>query len=370
MSKINVLIVDDSRIYRTFIEKALVQDEEINIVGSVFNGQKAIEFIKNSNSNNFPDILTLDIEMPIMNGIETLEAVMKFNKEHPEKKDIGIIMVSSLTRGGADITIDCLEKGAFDFILKPASTNASENIKSLNEQLLSKIKLFAFRNSRSSKKSSHTLSHSAVKEEVKPKPKVRSKEFSGNVEAIIVGSSTGGPKALSTFLPDLSSRTNLPILLVQHMPPLYTASLAENLNKKCEHTVVEAKEGDIVKTGYIYIAPGGKHLVVKKDLSGNIITSISDAPPENFCKPSVDVLFRSAASTFGGKCIAVILTGMGSDGTAGLRPLKRKGVPVVVQDEKTCVVWGMPGSAFRSGLTDFVLPLTEIASKVQELTKK
>ena len=303
--------------------------------------------------------------MPIMNGIETLEEIMKFNKEN--KKNIGVIMVSSLTRGGADITINCLEKGAFDFILKPASTNPSENIKSLNEQLLSKIKLFFFRNKRFKK--TETQSTINEKKEIQ-KPKIHKKEFSGNVEAIIVGSSTGGPKALSVFLPDLSSKTNLPILLVQHMPPLYTAWLAENLNKKCKHRVVEAKEGDVVKNNYIYIAPGGKHLVIKKGLSGNIITSISDAPPENFCKPSVDVLFRSAASTFGGKCIAVILTGMGNDGTAGLRPLKRKGVPVVIQDEKTCVVWGMPGSAFRSGLTDFVLPLNEIATKVKELAEK
>ncbi|VAX21842.1 Chemotaxis response regulator protein-glutamate methylesterase CheB, partial [hydrothermal vent metagenome] len=179
-----------------------------------------------------------------------------------------------------------------------------------------------------------------------------------------------GPKALSNMLPELTTKTSDPIFIVQHMPPKFTESLAKSLDKKCEHTVIEAKNNDLVQNNYAYIAPGGRHLLLRKGAGDEVFTYITDQPPENGCRPSVDILFRSAATVYGGDAIAIVLTGMGSDGAKGLAPLVRKGVHVMVQDEKTSVVWGMPGSAVAAGCVDDVLPLQDIPKAVESVIKR
>ncbi len=359
--KIKVLVVDDSKIYRGIIRRAIEKEDDIDIIGEAFNGKKALEFI---HEKQVPDIVTLDIEMPEMNGVETLKEIMKFNEKHPPGTPfIGVLMVSSHSKPGAEITLNCLELGAFDFACKPnPGDNKNEKLEVLSKQLLSKMRIFYYSRDRQNLLSKVAAPVTPVR--------VDSEMIKSEIRAIFVGSSTGGPKMLSTFLPDLTDKTDIPIFIVQHMPPLYTLSMSENLNRKCNASVTEAGNNTKVSPGNVYIAPGDKHLIVTKKSDGSIATELTDAPPENNCKPAVDVLFRSAALVFGSACIAVVLTGMGNDGSAGLKPLKMKGVHVIAQDEATSVVWGMPRSAVEAGLTDEVLPIDKIASRIHELIQE
>lgn len=359
--EIKVLIVDDSRIFRNFIAQALLEDDSIKVIGSVFNGKKAIEFIRDK---EWPDVVTLDIEMPELNGIETLKEINKLNLENKDKDPIGIIMVSNLTKKGADITMDSLNEGAFDFITKPNFDNADKNIENLKAQLLSKIKVYYFRKDRKKLKS--------IDKKIEQKVQVSPVSIKESLmpEVILIAASTGGPKALAQLLPELTELSDLPILIVQHMPPFYTSSLAVNLNNKCpKYDIIEAINGDKIKKNYVYIAPGGKHLIIKKNLEGDLITEISDSPPENNCKPSADVLFRSASVAYSGHCLAIVLTGMGNDGTNGVKTLRRKGAYVVIQDEASSIVWGMPGSVFEAGLHNEVSPLENISKSIAKKIK-
>ncbi len=347
MSKtLDVLIVDDSRIFARLVQKALMDEKEVNIVGTAENGAKAIEFIK---TRGHPDLVTLDVEMPVMNGLETLAEIQKINREK-SGKPIGVIMISSLTARGSDITIKALEGGAYDFICKPDSKDQQENFDRLKNQLVSKIRCFqipAF----ASRKIAHT-------------PATRLKN--SKIDLIIMASSTGGPRALLAILPELCEKTSVPIILVQHMPPKFTASLAVSLNDKCKHTAKEAEADELVKPDMIYVAPGGRHLTLVKKPGGRILVALNDLPPENHCRPSADVIFRSAALQFGAGVVGVILTGMGTDGAKGVSPLQRAGAYVIAQDEESSVVWGMAGTAVASGRVHKVLPLEQIAGEILE----
>jgi len=368
-----VLIVDDSRIFRSFVEESLADSDDICVVGSVWNGRKAMDFIH----ANPPDLVTLDVEMPTMDGLETLEAIRVYNHHlfgsrqlntaARARRPIGVIMLSSLTVRGADITIKALEMGAFDFITKPQGQNLKANIESLKHQLLVKIRHFTARNT-------------ALKIP-KPAPRIRHAHLTasrpstplpaptlGGIQAVIIGVSTGGPRALATLLPPLCEETKAPIFIVQHMPPTFTQSLAKSLNAKCRYTVIESRTEDVVRDQYIYIAPGGRHLLIRKK-NNKIYTIVNDQAPEQGYRPSVNVLFRSAAATYGGKAIAIILTGMGSDGTKGAGILKRTGAYIIVQDKETSVVWGMPGSVYASGSADQMLPLEKIPQAVIALSR-
>lgn len=356
--KMKVLIVDDSVVFRNAVAEALKSDSSIEVIGSVRNGVKAIEFLESKT----PDIITLDVEMPEMDGIETLKAINKLNESRADARDIGVVMLSAHTKKGANTTIKALEYGAFDFITKPEGSDIRENIEALKRQLLVKLRVFGVRHSRNGKK----LSPPPKKPAKKPSLPVAStiKVPRGKIEAIVIGVSTGGPKALATILPSLTQKTNLPIFIVQHMPPSFTKSLADSLDRKCDSTVIEASDSDTVQNSYVYIAPGGKHLVLKKNGHGETHTAINNDEPEHSCRPSVNKLFRSVADTYGGKVIAVILTGMGTDGTDGLEPLKKKGAYVIAQDEATSVVWGMPGSAVSKDLVDEISPLNNVPDAI------
>lgn len=392
---LKLLIVDDSRIFRSLVELAVRDMEEVQVVGSVWNGIKAMEAIHQSP----PDLVTLDVEMPQMGGMETLRAIQSYNAQHPERAPVGVLMLSAHTREGVALTLSALEAGAFDFITKPQLESDTENFARLQQDLLRKILVFRRRrmagsasparpfnkprtatepprapspsDSRSIVVPASAPAHSAAQSPASGtnhSPSDMTREAGGPVRAVLIAVSTGGPQALSTLLPELTRHVEVPIFIVQHMPPEFTRLLADSFAKRCESAVIEAGPDDIVHPKTVYIAPGGRHLMLRS-LEGSVRTGLTDQPPENGCRPSADVLFRSAAHLYGGGLVAVVLTGMGSDGSRGLGPLKRAGAHVIAQDQATSVVWGMPGSAVETGMVDEVLALGAIAPAVARVIR-
>jgi two-component system chemotaxis response regulator CheB len=366
---INVLIVDDSRVFRTAVRDALTAEADLVIAGSERNGVRALDFLR----ANPVDVVTLDIEMPEMDGLEALKAIAALNQQTGRR--IGVIMLSAFTREGAEQTIKALAAGAFDFIAKPVADGYDENVAALRRQLASRIRACHAALAPSARRivpAAKPVMLAPAVPAVPIQPRVLSPaspapQPRAGTQAVLIGVSTGGPKALMQMLPVLCRKVSLPILIVQHMPPKFTASLAESLGRICSHRVEEATDGMPVEPGRCYIAPGGRHMVVRRTTRVEI--GINDQPPEGGLRPAVDLLFRSAAPVFDGRCVAVVLTGMGSDGTKGLAPLKRGGVPVICQDEATSVVWGMPGAAVAAGLADQVLPLDSIPDAVARLIR-
>jgi two-component system chemotaxis response regulator CheB len=362
MKNTEIVIVDDSRIFRSITERCLKIVPNVKVIASLWSGEKALEYIK----KNHVDLITLDVEMPGIDGLETLRQIQEFNEE--TGSSVAVIMLSGLTQQGASATMEALEIGAFDFIAKPSSSDTSAE-KTLTKQLAEKI-------------GGWQKNNGSTKQSGKRRPSPKNKQVAGATaiktapvgkgafELIVIGVSTGGPKALNLMLPEFCKNVNCPILIVQHMPPGFTQSLATGLDKKCtNYTVCEAKGDEDIVGNTVYIAPGGEHLVVRSK-NGKLTTALHAQPPENGCRPSVDVLFRSVAQVSAGKrVLSIVLTGMGSDGAAGLRPLKRAGAQIIIQDEQSSVVWGMPGSALATGLVDKVIPLTEIPKNVAEMQK-
>ena len=351
---IRVLIVDDSRLFRSALEEALRGVDDVVVVGSVFNGAQALDFIRKTP----PDVVTLDVEMPGLNGLATLEQIQRLIAAREVPESLGVVMVSAFTRSGADITVNALQAGAFDFVSKPSGPSEEANLIALRDDVLHKVRSCARRRPRAVVPGVRRVAP-AETSELRP----------GGIRAIAIGASTGGPRAFSDLLPSLCAQVELPILIVQHMPPGFTASLAESLARRTNRRVVEATNGMRVESSHVYIAPGGQHLVVRGARTG-VELGLNDQPAENGCRPSADVLFRSAATVFGSALAAIILTGMGRDGTAGLGAVKRAGGYVFAQDEASSVVWGMPGSAVEAGVTNEVLPLDQMAASVAEFIHK
>ncbi len=338
---LRVLIVDDSRIFRSVIEEALATRDDVKVVGSVWSGEKALEFARKS----LPDFVTLDINMPGLGGIATLKALRDL--AHLQRHLLGVVLISSYTQRGAAVTIEGLQEGAFDFITKPEGANQDANAESLRQQLFEKIDAFRSRRQvESVGRSPSTRSTSAVR---------RLSRF----RAVVIGSSTGGPEALSRLLPVLAPVCPVPMFLVQHLPSDFTQYFASSLSRRCGTRVVESREGAIAEPGVLYVAHGGKHLVINAS-EGQVVLGTSDSPPENGCRPAADVLFRSAAVAYAGQVLAVVLTGMGCDGAKGAAVLKRAGAYVIAQDEATSVVWGMPGSVVAAGAANEILPIDDI----------
>ena len=362
---IKVLVVDDSRLFRTAVAESLAGEADVQVVGSERNGLKAIEFLRANAAG--VDVVTLDLEMPEMDGLATLKAIRELNSSRPREREIGVIMLSAHTTEGAQSTIAALTAGAFDFITKPTGESPAESIASLRRQLPTRIRAYSAR-MRPALRAVAAVPR-PVPAPVPTSPGARPIPRAGTAQAVLIGVSTGGPRALLTMLPRLTQLVRLPIVIVQHMPPKFTASLADSLGKVCAHKVHEAVDGQPIEPGNTYIAPGGRHLVVRRTSPLSVVCGVNDNPPENALRPNVDVMFRSAAQVWGGNVVAVILTGMGADGTKGLAPLKRAGAPVIVQDEATSVVWGMPGSAAAAGLADQILPLEAIPDAVARATR-
>ncbi len=366
MRKIRVLVVDDSAFMRKVISDILVSDPSIEVIDRAKNGQECIEKVKALQ----PDVVTLDIEMPIMNGLEALERLMD---EHP----LPIVMLSSLTREGADATIRALELGAIDFVTKPSGP-ISLDIQKEAHNIVERVKDAAsstVRHRRSSTPQRQKPSFSAaVPQSLKPpepatpsviKPTATT---AGRVSKIVaIGTSTGGPKALQTLLTEIPASFGPAIVVVQHMPAGFTRSLAQRLDTLCHLKVMEAENGQLLEGGTVYIAPGGYHFEVIEQ-AGQLKALLHQAEPRNGHRPSVDVLFESVSKLTNVSKWAIIMTGMGSDGTKGLQQMKAAGpVTSIVEDESSCVVFGMPRVAIQAGLADKVVPLEKIAETLVRL---
>jgi two-component system chemotaxis response regulator CheB len=352
MPKIRVLVVDDAVVIRKILTDVLSSDPQIEVVGTAANGKIALQKIPQVN----PDIITLDIEMPELSGLDTIPLI---RKDYPK---IPIIMFSTLTERGAKSTMEALSRGASDYVTKPANvgnvTNAKEAVK---EVLISKIKNLV--------PSSGLLKFTPQAVTISSLPKqnavslAQPKHSMTPIEIVVIGVSTGGPNALAEVIPALPKDFPVPIMIVQHMPPMFTRLLAERLDGQSELHIIEASSNMKITKGEIYIAPGDFHLEAKRS-GTNIVTVLQQEPQENSCRPAVDVLFRSIVPIYGGGVLAVILTGMGQDGLRGCQHIKEAGGSVIVQDESTSVVWGMPGFVAQAGIADAIVPLNQIASEI------
>lgn len=361
MNTITVLVVDDTIVYRKIVGDALKQMPGIEVVGTANNGKIALSKIKTLK----PDLMTLDIEMPEMNGIELLQELQKMDSPPL------VIMVSTLTHQGGVLTLRALELGAFDFLPKPEQGNMAENMLKVQkalEPIVRHVKRHKFGIIDPPARPKHAAPIQTRAAEPKASPRPVSSRPAGirsKSEIIGIGISTGGPNALTKMIPMLPRDLKVPVLIVQHMPPVFTASLAASLDKKSALDVKEAEDGDIIEPGKVFIAPGGKQMKIVAGADGlTRKIKITDDPPENSCKPSADYLFRSIAQHYVGRATGVIMTGMGSDGTKGLVLMKNNGSFIIAQDEKTCTVYGMPKEPTESGIVDVIAPLEKIADEI------
>jgi len=352
--KLKALIVDDTSFYRMILVEILGKFSNITIVGTAENGMDALNKI----SSLKPDIVTLDVEMPVMDGIQVLENLYKKEVELP-----GVIMVSTVTKRGAEVTIKALELGAFDFISKPSGSEGVEESRELiRRQLFPMINAWSSHKKLRSLRKLHRKQGSPVLE----KKEITVHHTPKKIDIVVIGVSTGGPNALISVIPKLPKSFPVPILIVQHMPRLFTEELANNLDKRSPVKVKEAKDGDMISAGVVYIAKGGHQM--KLIQGSKTILTINDDPPENYCKPSVDYLFRSVAHSFGKNSLALIMTGMGTDGVLGCKLMKRTGATILTQDENTSAVFGMPAAVIEAGIADKVIPLHQIAAELEKQT--
>lgn len=358
--KLRVLVVDDTALFRKIVSDALSQIPDVEVIGTAPNGKIALERAASLS----PDLITLDIEMPEMDGLAVLEAIKQRNLK------CGVVMVSALTRKGSDLTIRALELGAFDFITKPNGGDAQSNLAAIRNALSPILSAYRRRWEIRSILKSTPDTFPEARTIISPTP-IRTEYSSAPLKAdlVVIGVSTGGPNALAKILPDLSANFPVPVLVVQHMPPLFTQSLAASLATKCSVKVKEAEDGEGIQPATVYIAPGGRHMKIGIGPKGESIVRVTDDPLENNCRPSVDYLFRSVANHFSGNVTAVIMTGMGSDGVLGLRLLKRKNTYILAQDEASCVVFGMPGEAIKAGVVNSVVPLELLAKEINRSVK-
>jgi len=345
MSAIRLLIIDDSVVVRRFLSDALLSEPDLEVAGVAPNGRIGLSKI----GQTAPDLVILDFEMPEMDGLETL---VEIRTRWPL---LPVIMYSSLTRRGAIATLDALEKGANDYVTKPSQVvSLQESAQRVRADLIPKIRALVPRSRQTSFSAAQTLFRDGVAGSLRgPRSPA---QIARSVEVLAIGTSTGGPNALAAIIPCLSAGFPVPIVIVQHMPPLFTAMLADRLASKSSIGVSEAVHGDRLRPGHAWIAPGDSHMIVTRS-GGQHSIELHQGPPENSCRPSADVLFRSVASAFGAGTLAVVLTGMGNDGLKGCELIREAGGTIFVQDEASSVVWGMPGFVARAGLAERVLPL-------------
>jgi two-component system, chemotaxis family, protein-glutamate methylesterase/glutaminase len=343
MKPIQILVVDDSVVIRKLLADTLSNDSTLEVVGTASDGRIALAKLAQLK----PDLITLDIEMPVMNGLETIAAIRKSNPKLP------VIMFSTLTEHGASATLDALALGASDYATKPSNTGsfgiAAERIRT---ELIPKIKALC--------------GVAEVKipalSAVRPAAKVRSNS-NQRVEIVAIGTSTGGPNALAEVLPRIPADFPVPIVVVQHMPPIFTRLLAERLSSRSAFPVEEGSSGATLLPGHAWIAPGNFHMkVIRTGLSSRL--NLNQEAPENSCRPAVDVLFRSVAKAYGASVLAVVMTGMGSDGVRGAQEIREAGGNVIIQDEPSSVVWGMPGLVHAAALEDACYPLNQLAGEI------
>jgi two-component system, chemotaxis family, protein-glutamate methylesterase/glutaminase len=343
MTPIRILVVDDSVVIRKLLSDTLATDRALEVVGTASDGRIALAKIPLLK----PDLITLDVEMPVMDGLETLAAVRKLYPKLP------VIMFSTLTERGAAATLDALSLGASDYATKPSNTGSpAVAIERIRIELIPKIK--ALCGIAPLKLLPLPL--------VRPALKVRVRS-NARIEIVAIGTSTGGPNALAEVLPRIPNDFPVPIVVVQHMPPIFTRLLADRLATHSAIPVEEGSAGVVLSPGHAWIAPGNFHMkVIRGGLDWRL--SLNQGPPENSCRPAVDVLFRSVAAAYGANVLGVVMTGMGSDGVLGAQDIRDAGGNVIIQDEASSVVWGMPGLVHASGLADAAYPLDHLATEI------
>ena len=341
-----VMVCDDSAVIRTAVARILESDPTVRVVAKVANGRLAIEELRKTQV----DVVVLDIEMPVLDGMSALPLLLRADP------DLRVIMASTLTTRGADIALRALRLGAADYVPKP-STIGSGSDDSFRRELLEKVKGLARMRRRKAQPAARTAPLIALR----TAPAMPAK-------LLAIGSSTGWPQALFTLVQGLGRTVNIPVVLTQHMPATFTPILAEHLTKLGGLRCAEAVDGEPLQNGRIYLAPGDRHLLVDNS-RGAMRVRLTTDPPENFCRPSVDPMLRSASAAFGGRVLVAMLTGMGHDGLAGTRLIVDQGGAAVAQDEATSVVWGMPGAVAQAGLCHAVLPLPRIAPKLLEMLR-
>jgi two-component system chemotaxis response regulator CheB len=368
------MIADDSVVVRAMVSKWLKADEAFDLVAIAGDGQQAVDMAH----KHSPDVVILDIEMPRLTGLEALPLILT-HRPRPR-----VIMASSLSSEGADVTLKALDLGAADYIAKPSS-NSVGGPEGYRDELVRKIKALGRRPTFASPPrapltppspaSAPAMAFARAPADAAPRPAaaapaaarpafpVSDRRTGLPPDVLLVASSTGGPPALKLFLENLPPAFTLPILIVQHMPGTFTGMLAAHLSKTTGRKVVEAKDGERIENGVVYIAPGGWHMCVA-NRDGKTVIALDQTEPENWCRPAADKLFRSAAEVYGGRSLAVVLTGMGHDGLAGAKALSEKGASILAQDEASSVVWGMPGAVAEAGLAAYVGAVPLLAAEV------
>jgi len=341
---IRVLVVDDSAVIRSMLATTLAAEEGIAVAGTAADGKQAIERVV----ADPPDIVLLDVEMPVMDGLTALRELRRLRPRLP------VVMFSSLTERGAKAAIDALVGGANDYVAKPKGLAPDEVAARIRTELVPKIRQLVPRTGGGGAPSVADAPRPAAPPRRAPREAVA---------AVVVAVSTGGPNALAGFLPGFVASAGVPVLVVQHMPPMFTAHLAERLGKITGVEVREATDGEPLRPGCVLLAPGGRHMKVARGDRG-VVVVLTDEPPENACRPAADLLFRAAAAVWGAGTLGVVLTGMGRDGLEGSRAIVAAGGAVIVQDEFTSTIWGMPGHVARAGLADAVLPLAQLGAEV------
>lgn len=365
-TKLRVLVVDDSTVFRKVVRDALAQFPTVEVIGHAVNGSIGLKQVMELK----PDLVTLDIEMPELNGLQVLQEIKSMNL------NTDAIMVSSLTGAGARSTTQALTLGAFDFILKPSGSNIQDNIDCLRTEFEPKIQSLlrkrgigltdddvsdhANSNFQSTADQDAISGQTANRRDVETDP-------NNAPQIVMIGTSTGGPAALSKMLPMLPSTLPVPVLIVQHMPPMFTKTLADDLNRNCALEVKEASGGELIRAGQVFIAPGGRHMKAVRT-QGGVMLRITDDPPVLSCRPSVDYLFRSVGQAYE-NMLAVIMTGMGDDGFRSLAEMKSPKLKVVTQDQASSTVYGMPRAVAESGISDVVCSLDEIAGVITRSTR-
>ena len=347
MQRPRVLVVDDSVVVRRLVSKALEAEDEVAVVGVAADGKIALANIERLH----PDVVILDVAMPVMDG---LTALAEIRQRWP---GLPVIMFSTLTSRGAEVTLDALALGASDYVLKPSSTDPASAMAEIRAQLLPRIAALL-------PQAKEARERAAARGAQRPPRLTREVRRSTGplerVDLIAIGVSTGGPTALAELIPSLPGTLPVPVAIVQHMPPMFTRILAERLDHKSALTVREGADGAHLDVGSVFIAPGDRHMAIANRSSLHVY----DGPHENSCRPSVDPLFRSVAEQFGPHALALVLTGMGSDGLRGAEAVAEAGGRVLVQDEASSVVWGMPGFVSRAGLADAALPLPGLHDEI------
>jgi len=352
MPAIRILIVDDAVVVRKALSVGLSRDPDLEVVGTASNGRLALAKLQTLRA----DVILLEIEMPEMNGLDAIPEIRKILPKAPI-----IIMFSTLTERGAEATLDALSLGATDYITKPGNLDMGST-SCITAELIPKIRALCHL-PLVPRAPAGGASLPAIKQQ-DAAIRMRPAPFRpARINIVALGVSTGGPDALGILLPSIPAKFPLPIVVAQHMPPVFTAMLAKRLSEKCSVPVRECVSGDVLEPGCVWIAPGDHHMLVQRE-ENRVVLRTNQGPRENYCRPAVDVLFRSVAQTYGPNSLGVILTGMGQDGLKGCEALCAAGASVIVQDEPSSIVWGMPGFVVRAGLAEKILPLNQIAGEI------